>query len=315
MNCFSDPVRRFLWSPPTMFVPGESFKNLWDHRARSFLLLLGFKNRKFCFLKWKLRSRGEKMLEKLVGLLALMELELSRRSPSPVLRLGRAARAGRVPTLPATTWRPASVLLLPNSAGPSARLSFAKAPIPRFVKLNRSPIPVIQSWAKRPPKFPVSLISSSLACFPQTHFDLGFGVLFLTLWTEMEMMKERFSKLLLGEDMSGSGKGVCTALAISNAITNLCGELSLASISETPFSFCFNGFLFCFCATWSYHFWATMEIRTPAKGEKINVEKRDWVASLCEWPHSWIDPLFSNIPRWKQAGGNFYTSGLIDYNV
>jgi hypothetical protein len=39
----------------------------------------------------------------------------------------------------------------------------------------------------------------------------------------MEMMKERFSKLLLGEDMSGSGKGVCTALAISNAITNLCG--------------------------------------------------------------------------------------------
>ncbi|XP_076954701.1 rop guanine nucleotide exchange factor 7-like [Bidens hawaiensis] len=40
--------------------------------------------------------------------------------------------------------------------------------------------------------------------------------------SEMEMMKERFSKLLLGEDMSGSGKGVCTALAISNAITNLC---------------------------------------------------------------------------------------------
>lgn len=42
--------------------------------------------------------------------------------------------------------------------------------------------------------------------------------------TEMEMMKERFAKLLLGEDMSGSGKGVSTALAISNAITNLCGK-------------------------------------------------------------------------------------------
>ncbi|CAL5407432.1 unnamed protein product [Camellia sinensis] len=39
---------------------------------------------------------------------------------------------------------------------------------------------------------------------------------------EINMMKERFSKLLLGEDMSGSGKGVSTALAISNAITNLC---------------------------------------------------------------------------------------------
>lgn len=40
---------------------------------------------------------------------------------------------------------------------------------------------------------------------------------------EVEMMKERFAKLLLGEDMSGGGKGVCTALAISNAITNLSG--------------------------------------------------------------------------------------------
>nr|BAJ89898.1 predicted protein [Hordeum vulgare subsp. vulgare] len=42
---------------------------------------------------------------------------------------------------------------------------------------------------------------------------------------EVELMKERFSKLVLGEDMSGSGKGVCTALAISNAITNLCATI------------------------------------------------------------------------------------------
>jgi len=48
---------------------------------------------------------------------------------------------------------------------------------------------------------------------------------FVIFWfvTDVDMMKERFAKLLLGEDMSGSGKGVCTALAISNAITNLCG--------------------------------------------------------------------------------------------
>ncbi|CAN1127518.1 Rop guanine nucleotide exchange factor 1 [Linum perenne] len=39
--------------------------------------------------------------------------------------------------------------------------------------------------------------------------------------SETELMKERFAKLLLGEDMSGGGNGVCTALAISNAITNL----------------------------------------------------------------------------------------------
>ncbi|XP_022772122.1 rop guanine nucleotide exchange factor 1-like [Durio zibethinus] len=39
--------------------------------------------------------------------------------------------------------------------------------------------------------------------------------------SEVDTMKEKFAKLLLGEDMSGGGKGVCTALAISNAITNL----------------------------------------------------------------------------------------------
>ncbi|KAM5565242.1 rop guanine nucleotide exchange factor 1-like [Rosa sericea] len=39
--------------------------------------------------------------------------------------------------------------------------------------------------------------------------------------SEVELMKERFAKLLLGEDMSGGGNGVFTALAISNAITNL----------------------------------------------------------------------------------------------
>ncbi|MCO5553312.1 hypothetical protein L7F22_006833 [Adiantum nelumboides] len=38
---------------------------------------------------------------------------------------------------------------------------------------------------------------------------------------EAEMIKERFAKLLLGEDLSGGGKGVSTALAVSNAITNL----------------------------------------------------------------------------------------------
>lgn len=43
------------------------------------------------------------------------------------------------------------------------------------------------------------------------------------------MMRERFAKLLLGEDMSGSGKGVCTAVTVSNAITNLYGSSSSSS--------------------------------------------------------------------------------------
>ena len=44
-------------------------------------------------------------------------------------------------------------------------------------------------------------------------------------------MKERFSKLLLGEDMSGGGKGVSSALALSNAITNLAGMSSVCRSS------------------------------------------------------------------------------------
>ncbi|XP_071929973.1 rop guanine nucleotide exchange factor 5-like [Coffea arabica] len=43
--------------------------------------------------------------------------------------------------------------------------------------------------------------------------------------SDLEMMKEKFAKLLLGEDMSGSGRGVCPALAISNALTNLCATV------------------------------------------------------------------------------------------
>ncbi|MFQ6627670.1 hypothetical protein Gotur_004687 [Gossypium turneri] len=41
----------------------------------------------------------------------------------------------------------------------------------------------------------------------------------------MDQMKERFAKLLLGEDMSGGGKGVSSALALSNAVTNLAASI------------------------------------------------------------------------------------------
>ncbi|XP_066309956.1 rho guanine nucleotide exchange factor 8-like isoform X2 [Miscanthus floridulus] len=43
--------------------------------------------------------------------------------------------------------------------------------------------------------------------------------------SDMELMKEKFGKLLLGEDMSGSGKGVPSALALSNAVTNLAASV------------------------------------------------------------------------------------------
>ncbi|XP_061359886.1 rop guanine nucleotide exchange factor 14 [Gastrolobium bilobum] len=55
--------------------------------------------------------------------------------------------------------------------------------------------------------------------------------------SDIEAMKERFSKLMLGEDVTGGTKGLSTALALSNAITNLAvtvfGELwKLEPLSE-----------------------------------------------------------------------------------
>ncbi|CAG7890101.1 unnamed protein product [Brassica rapa] len=51
------------------------------------------------------------------------------------------------------------------------------------------------------------------------HYD---SVIFeVSCVVQKEQMKEKFAKLLLGEDMSGGGEGVSSALALSNAITNL----------------------------------------------------------------------------------------------
>lgn len=43
------------------------------------------------------------------------------------------------------------------------------------------------------------------------------------LFSDVDAMKEKFAKLLLGEDVTGGCKGVSTALALSNSITNVAG--------------------------------------------------------------------------------------------
>ncbi|MED6125979.1 hypothetical protein PIB30_073828 [Stylosanthes scabra] len=53
---------------------------------------------------------------------------------------------------------------------------------------------------------------------------------------EVEMMKERFAKLLLGEDISGRGNEAPTTLAISNVITNLCVYDHLFKFSQSILS-------------------------------------------------------------------------------
>ncbi|ERM94791.1 hypothetical protein AMTRI_Chr03g50470 [Amborella trichopoda] len=47
---------------------------------------------------------------------------------------------------------------------------------------------------------------------------------YMTKTIDVETMKERFAKLLLGEDMSGGCRGLNTASALSNGITNLAGS-------------------------------------------------------------------------------------------
>lgn len=44
-------------------------------------------------------------------------------------------------------------------------------------------------------------------------------------FSDIETMKEKFAKLLLGEDLTGGQKGLPTALALSNAITNLAASV------------------------------------------------------------------------------------------
>ncbi|CAL1359662.1 unnamed protein product [Linum trigynum] len=56
-------------------------------------------------------------------------------------------------------------------------------------------------------------------CGPPTKTPIQKGP------SDLDLMKEKFGKLLLGEDMSGGGKGVSSALALSNAITNLAASV------------------------------------------------------------------------------------------
>ncbi|MED6171360.1 Rop guanine nucleotide exchange factor 14 [Stylosanthes scabra] len=69
------------------------------------------------------------------------------------------------------------------------------------------------------------------------HFYVKEKPSYAIEYSDVESMKEKFSKLLLGEDVTGGTKGLNTALALSNAITNLAvtifGELwKLEPLSE-----------------------------------------------------------------------------------
>ena len=124
------------------------------------------------------------------------------------------------------------------------------------------------------------------------------------------MMKERFSKLLLGEDMSGSGKGVCTAVTISNAITNLYGMhntyTSTWFIKKKQCSFFLLSSslsLLIFDTFFSNCVWAKFEIRAIETWEEIDVEERNGLPSFRMWLHSRIYPQVSEFTRRNSSWG------------
>ncbi|KAM7490809.1 hypothetical protein LguiA_033730 [Lonicera macranthoides] len=57
------------------------------------------------------------------------------------------------------------------------------------------------------------------------HFCMKEKPAYAIEFSDVETMKERFAKLLLGEDITGGRKGVSAALALSNAITSLAASV------------------------------------------------------------------------------------------
>ncbi|XP_039029963.1 rop guanine nucleotide exchange factor 14-like [Hibiscus syriacus] len=62
------------------------------------------------------------------------------------------------------------------------------------------------------------------------HFYVKEKPAYPIQFSDVEIMKENFAKLLLGEDITGGRKGVSTALALSNAIINLAGKFFLGEL-------------------------------------------------------------------------------------
>lgn len=109
----------------------------------------------------------------------------------------------------------------------------------------------------------------------------------------MELIKERFAKLLLGEDMSGTGKGVSSALALSNAITNLAGILIVGISSRNyviqPILSYETQNLFIVCVLCAVCFWLASVFGEQSRLEPMPPERKarwtkeiDWLLSVTD---------------------------------
>ncbi|PWZ04113.1 Rop guanine nucleotide exchange factor 1 [Zea mays] len=133
------------------------------------------------------------------------------------------------PRPPATARRPPPALRLLLILGlglrhrlPPPASSSSSLPTPASAAafyLSKPPPPTSPVSGPPPPPFAwISLQNPPLVLSPHSKF-LSLPVRFCGARDRHD--EGALRQLLLGEDMSGSGKGVCTALAISNAITNL----------------------------------------------------------------------------------------------
>ncbi|KAG5592292.1 hypothetical protein H5410_042806 [Solanum commersonii] len=126
------------------------------------------------------------------------------------------------------------------------------------------------------------------------HYYVKEKPAYSTQFSDLETMKEKFAKLLLGEDVTGGSKGVSTALALSNAITNLAGirvaNLVLFSSIALPNSF------------------IVLQLKASVFGELWKLEplaedgRRKWKREM-EWLLSPTNHMIELVPA-KQTGSN-----------
>lgn len=91
--------------------------------------------------------------------------------------------------------------------------------------------------------------------------------------------------------MSGSGKGVCTSLAISNAITNLCGKFSYSRLFFVVFISLFNFLTKIQCvATIFGQLWRL---------EPLPLEKKSMWRREMEWLVAVSDHIVELKPSWQ----------------
>lgn len=89
--------------------------------------------------------------------------------------------------------------------------------------------------------------------------------------------------------MSGSGKGVCTAVTISNAITNLYGkDTKHHLVSHTAYVLVSDKLILLMIC--SYSVWTESEVRAVRNGEEGIVEERNELSFIGMRLHSRIHP-------------------------